>query len=162
MIEHRRGSLFDQRDLNYLAHQCNLFQTFGSGIAKEIKTRFPWAHAADCRTWRGDRSRLGGSLLVYAPNTKWPINGIFNLYCQDGISATNRTTHYAAMGKIFFELEAYLRERKEDPTYRHEDLVLGLPHGIGCGLAGGDWKVVLPIIESAFGNSPVKVVICKL
>jgi hypothetical protein len=80
---------------------------------------------------------------------------IINLYSQDGISATHRTTHYAAMGKALFDLEKFLRAH--DPS----DQDVGIPYGMGCGLAGGDWAVVLAIIESAFEKSPVRVVICK-
>lgn len=147
MIEQRAGDIFEQKDIDYIIHQCNLFWTFGSGIAAEIKKRFPWAYEADCKTVYGSKSKLGWFSIAEGKV------GIVNIYSQNGISATHRQTNYAAMGKALFDLEGMYNENK---------VVFGIPFGIGCGLGGGDWKVVRPIIESAFGESPVRVVICKL
>ena len=43
-----------------------------------------------------------------------------------------------------------------------EEIVLGLPFGISCGLAGGNWKIILAMIEDIFHNSIVKVLIVEL
>ena len=153
MIEFRTGDIFSQPDITRIVHQANLYHTIGSGIAAVIKKRFPYALEVDKLTHRGARSKLGWFTVAFPPEgQKLPV--IINLYSQDGISATQRTTHYAAMGKAFFDLDECLNDEK--------DLVLGIPYGIGCGLGGGDWAVVLPIIESVFEKSPVRVVVCKL
>lgn len=160
MIENRTGDIFAQQDLTHIAHQANLFHTFGSGIAKEISLRFPLAADADKRTQYGSRGKLGTySMSFSAEGRLFGAVGpaIVNLYCQDGISATHRTTHYAAMGAALLALEREL----SNLILSAESPVLGLPHGIGCGLAGGDWTVVRAIIDSAFLKSPLKVVICK-
>lgn len=156
VIEDRIGDIFEQRhDLSIIVHQTNLYHIFGSGIASEIKKRYPYAYAADCKTTKGDRDKLGSFTLGYDVKLMGP--DIINLYSQDGISATHRTTHYAAMGKALFDLERWICDNRHP-----DDQTVGIPHGIGCGLAGGDWNVVRPIIESAFGNSAIKAVICRL
>ncbi len=151
MIQDRVGDIFEQKDLTHILHQANLYRTFGSGIAKEIKTRFPYAYHVDQLTHHGARSKLGWFTIGEPPMGKSGPT-IINLYSQDGISATQRTTHYAAMGKALFDLEEMMNE---------EDIVIGIPHGLGCGLAGGDWHVVKAIIWSAFAKSPIKVVVCE-
>jgi len=157
MIEDRIGDIFAQKDLSHIVHQANLYRTFGSGIAKEVKARFPYAFQVDQITGHGDRSKLGW-FTVGCPPEGSGLPFVVNLYSQAGISATQRTTHYAAMGKALFDLEEILSPGDpEDPIY-----VVGIPHGLGCGLAGGDWKIVRAIIESAFAESPVRVVICQL
>lgn len=161
MIEYRDGDIFNQTDLDYIVHQCNLYHVFGSGIAKIIRQKFPWAYEADCHTRRSDRDKLGTYKLANAPSTRVPISGIFNMYSQDGISSTERTTNYAAMGRALWDIEKELVQFKKSQFYPLESLVLGIPHKIGCGLAGGDWSIVLPIIQSVFENSAIKSVICK-
>jgi hypothetical protein len=41
---------------------------------------------------------------------------------------------------------------------------LALPYGLGCGLAGGDWKVVYEIIRDVFtpASDKIAVIICKI
>lgn len=157
MIEDRVGSLFDQKDLTHIAHQCNLFHSFGAGIAKEIKERFPYAYEVDKQTPYGDREKLGTCSLG-ADNSDNCI--IFNLYCQDGIGGQDRQTNYAAMGKVLLHIEHFLLGYIN--TQQFKNFKLGIPYNLGCGLANGDWKVVRPIIESVFAKSPIKVVICRL
>lgn len=42
-----------------VGHGCNCFNAFGAGIAKIIKSLSPNAYAEDCKTSKGDRSKLG-------------------------------------------------------------------------------------------------------
>lgn len=158
MIEVRLGDIFAQPDLDYVAHQCNLYHTFGSGIANTIKEKFPWAYEADIiHGIKGDMGRLGSYGIVDDP--KCTRHGIINLYCQTGLHATDRVTHYAAMGKVLFDLEQkFVRDHfpGDNPT------VIGIPYGIGCGLANGQWPIVEHLIYSAFEDSFVHVVICRL
>jgi len=160
LIETRVGDIFEQEDLTHLIHQANLFHTFGSGIAREIARRYPLAEAADRRTKYGSRAKLGTySTSVSSDTLLFGRTGpvIINLYSQDGLSATHRTTHYAALGAALLHLEYDFTDQENLMEFP----VLGIPHGIGCGLAGGDWAVVRAIIDSAFKASPVRVVICR-
>jgi O-acetyl-ADP-ribose deacetylase (regulator of RNase III) len=157
VIEDRVGDIFAQKDLTHICHQANLFHCFGNGIAKEIRERFPWAYEADRRTGYADHDKLGTYNIAYKlPHESGDVPFyIVNMYSQDGMGGKDRQTNYAAMGAILFMLERELRRRSEAT-------LLGIPHGLGCGLASGDWDVVRPIIESAFAMSPVRVVICRL
>ena len=155
MISERDGDIFTQKDLTHISHQCNLFHTFGSGIAADIRKRFPQALEADKRTAYGVPKKLGQySKTAYRDGS--PI--IVNIYSQNGISPVVRQTNYAALGMAFFMLE---KELQAIQALSGEDLVLGIPYKIGCGLGGGDWSVVKPILHSVFEESPVHAVICK-
>jgi O-acetyl-ADP-ribose deacetylase (regulator of RNase III) len=160
VIEHRVGDIFEQKDLTHIAHQANLFHTFGSGIAKEIKERYLRAYEADKRTIYGDRLKLGQYSQSSHPERRGEPNfpTIVNIYSQDGIGGQDRQTNYAALGSALLQLE---RELQGLYAMSGGKVKLGIPHRIGCGLANGDWKVVRAVIESAFGASPVPVIICK-
>ncbi len=153
MITFRVGDLLSQPDLTHIVHQANLYHTFGSGIAKSIKDRFPRAYEADLRTSYGDTSKLGSWSISESPSVGEP--SIINCYSQSGLSSTHRCTSYEALDKACASLCSYFAGM-ESPVR------VGMPFKIGCGLGGGDWKVVEPILFKHFGQSPIELVICRL
>jgi O-acetyl-ADP-ribose deacetylase (regulator of RNase III) len=150
MIEYRTGDLLEQPDLTHMMHQCNLYNTFGSGLAAVIRKKHPEAFEADCETTYGDMEKLGSWSSAILKNGQVMIN----LYAQIGLDAKHRTTSYDAMVASLTALEISLATA---PT----PVVLGIPYKMGCGLAGGSWKIVKSIIEDVFEKSSVKVVICQ-
>lgn len=151
MIEYRLGNLLEQSDLTHIAHQCNLFHNFGSGIAKEIRLKFPRAFEADLLTPYGNKNKLGTwSLSPGVPD-------IFNLYTQIGLGSADRQTSYDAMNTTFEALRWFLEE-----IHREVPVKLGMPYKIGCGLANGNWGVVEVLLKESFDKSSFPLVICQL
>lgn len=145
-----------------LIHQANCHHSMASGIAREIKERFPEAYAADLATPKASLEKLGtfSAAEVDRPpdaadglevnsgrnGDGIPIPGfryVVNLYSQYGFTDGNRKTSYDAM------YDGLLRVRN-DP--RFSGLVFAVPYKIGCGLGGGNWKVVTAILEAVFGD----------
>lgn len=154
MITERTGDLLAQTDLTHIAHQANLYRVMGAGIAAKIAAKFPSAEYADNETGHGDYNKLG----TFSVGLGLGHPAIINLYSQRGIGGNFCQTDYNALKAALTTLEAALRM-----VLRYEPNVkLGLPHGLGCGLAGGDWELVRGIIESVFEESPVAVVIVQL
>ena len=54
---------------------------------------------------------------------------------------------------------------QEDLLFNQHELnvrqVVGLPYGISCGLAGGNWKIIKAIIEDIFLDSTIECYIVK-
>lgn len=149
MISEREGDLLEQPDLTHIAHQANLYHTFGAGLALQIAKKFPRALAADMETSKGYLGKLGG----YSVSTGNPI--IFNVYSQKGFG--KNATDYDAMRAALILVRGEVLEWKGLAPAK-----LGIPHGMGCGLAGGDWSKVKEIIREVFDDSWVEVVIVKL
>lgn len=147
MITHRTGNLLEQPDLTHIAHQCNLYHTFGAGLAKQIAEKFPRALMADKATKYGDSAKLGTYSYSFG------VPDIINLYCQVGFGP--EATDYKAMQKAMEDLESLLKLQKIPSK-------LGLPFYLGCGLAGGNWDTVLEIIRKVFKASPIECVIVRL
>lgn len=149
MITYKKGNLLEQPDIDVIIHQANLFHTFGAGIAKQIKEKFPEAYAADCKTVHGDKSRLGNYSYAFS-NDKL----ILNLYSQFGLSSSNRVTSYDAMvtglTKIKLDIECNVFDLQDN-------FKIGMPHKIGCGLANGNWEIVNSILKSIFEDSELDV-----
>lgn len=152
MISARVGDLLAQDDITHIAHQVNLYHTFGAGLAAQIARRFPYAEIADNDTDFANNAKIGTFSIGRGVGLT-----VINLYTQrspeDGYAEC--LTDYNSMRVALRGVEEYLRDGKD--TVR-----LGLPHGLGCGLAGGSWPKVYGIIKEFFAESPVDVVIVKL
>jgi hypothetical protein len=46
-------------EFDAIVHGCNCFNAMGKGIALSIKNRWPEVYAADCKTTKGGRNKLG-------------------------------------------------------------------------------------------------------
>lgn len=155
MTENRVGNLFEQEDISVIVHQANLYHTMSAGVAKIIKQLYPEAYEADCKTQEGDANKLGTYSVAKVPMDKLGFSHryIINLYSQIGIGGDERNTRYDAL----YDGLAKIAKKLDNTNF-----VLGIPYGIGCGLGGGNWNIVKTIIDEAFKNSSVKVVICRL
>ncbi|MDK2600768.1 hypothetical protein QO179_25050 [Bacillus stercoris] len=133
-------------DCNVIIHQANCFATMGAGIAKQIVNLYPEVLTVD-RNFRvpvGDKRRLGKTSHVWVDG---PYNRllVINLYAQYNYGRYNRTPD-----QLNEQHEAF-RIGMESIMKRLEKLgpgrKIGLPYGIGCGLAGGNWSVIYSILE---------------
>ncbi len=128
-------------DCDVIIHCCNCFNTMGAGIAKSIAEKYPEAKAADQKTIKGDKGKLGN--FSYAES-----NGklIINLYAQYNYGRDKRYVNYEAMINALYKVKQFL-ETKED----HKNLKIGT-YKMGCRLAGGNWEIVKPILDEVFRN----------
>ncbi len=140
-----KGNLIDfayQGKFDIIVHGCNCFNTMGSGIAKEIKQRCPEAYEADCKTVRGDKSKLGTySSAAFETNNSEEFFVVINMYTQYRYGKDKVHVDYEAIREGFRSLGEEIREWGEDGWS-----TVAYPK-IGCGLAGGDWSIVSKIID---------------
>lgn len=137
--------------IDVLIQGCNCFNTMGGGIALVIKNLFPEAYQADSETKKGDRAKLGKYSLAMVKRSDSQIKYIFNLYQQyefGGDRALNYEAFYSGLELI-------------RGSITNTDLVIGIPYGIGCGLANGSWPIVYEMIKEIFKDSTIDVLICK-
>ncbi len=155
-LSYKNGNLLTDPEVNVIAHQANLFHTFGAGIAKAIREDYPVAYEADCQTGKGDKNKLGTYSTAVDENGKIFIN----CYSQTGMGASPENTSYDCIFKIFSVLESKLRKHNEKVNVLPK--VLGVPYGYGSALAGGRWTIVQAIFKAIFEDSPVDCIIVKL
>ena len=147
MIKYFEGSIFDA-PVNIIIHQSNVYQKMGAGIAKQIKEKYPEAYEADLKTYYADNDKIG--TYSYAVSNK---DGkiIINMYSQLGIGDSVETS-YDAMYKA---LSLICSKNSKNKT-------IGIPYGMGCGLARGNWIIVEAVIKAVFEKTDFDVLICKL
>lgn len=145
MVKHVVGDLVrDSHLYQVIGHGCNCFCTMGAGIAPQIKARFPEAYEVDCETEAGDIAKLG--TITYTKIQNAPV--VVNLYSQYGYAR-----QHGQMNLDYKALRKALRKMKETFTGK----TMALPW-IGAGLAGGDWNVILGIIEEEMRGEYVTIV----
>lgn len=114
---------------NIVAHQANLYHTFGGGIAAYIGLAFPEAFDADKQTVRGSNHKLGTYSLAKIKKDFY----IANVYSQINFSTKEIpcATHYPSIFSAFYSL---VKLEKPDNVF--------IPFFYGSGLAGGSWQKV--------------------
>lgn len=125
--------------LRYIAHGVNCQNVMGSGVAKALFTK--WWEVKARYHGAAKRARLG---LVQRVDR--PTMTIFNCYTQDQYGYDGkRYVNYAAIVECFFDL------KNQFETIPMSERILAIPK-IGCGLAGGDWKIVEQLINDTVGD----------
>lgn len=131
-------------DVQAIIHQANCFHTMGSGIAAQIRKIYPEAYAADCKTKKGSREKLGTFSRAATHDGKM----IYNVYGQFGFgqadrkSVLGRNTEYDA---LFDGLKRVVFDCRELGITK-----FGVPAKIGCDLGGGSWLVVEAMLKQIF------------
>lgn len=137
MIVIKNGDLL-KSDCNIIIHQANCMGKMGAGIAKQIARVYPEAYVADKEFYIpvGNRERLGKYSVASTQNGK----RIYNMYSQFHYGRGLQTDYDA--------FEQAFRMILIDAIHSGiNDIKIGMPYGIGCNLAGGNWDVVSKIIE---------------
>ena len=135
-----------------IGHGCNCFHTMGSGVALAIKNKWPEALIADLQTKYGDTSKMGGFSSVILDDEEAPH--ILNNYSQYRYGRERRQLDYEAQ---YLCLQGNLKYMLENSLNS-----IAYPKFMGCMNAGGDWRIVLAMIEAVFDNQGVDVFIYEL
>ena len=125
-----------------ILHQVNCCGVMGAGVAKAIRERFPNVYESYVKVCKHfEKTELLGKIQCIASlNNKT----IVNCFAQLLYGHDRRHTNYEALKLCL--------QKVHD---RYPDESIAIPFGIGCGLAGGDWKIVEPMIEEIFGDKAV-------
>lgn len=146
-------------DCNIIAHQANCFGTMGAGIAKQIVRSFPQVLESD-RNYKipvGSRERLG-----HFSSCKVNNNGkaliIANLYGQYNYGRGKQTDSLAFKQSLQRLILAAKKSSKKLSFLPK----IGIPYGIGCGLAGGNWNEIYSIINQLSNQYNYDIYLYKL
>ena len=150
-MEWIKGDLLEA-DLDYYCHQVNCQGVMGSGIAKQVREKYPevFEHykkvCDDYKIRFGTNALLGGMQVVPIANG-W----IVNLFAQD---------KFGYDGKCYTNYDS-LRQCLETVKNEFPNNTIAIPYLMGCHRGGGDWDIVYKMIEEVFDDSDCEVLICE-
>lgn len=136
-----RGDLLDAKD-NIIVHQVNCQGKMNSGVAKQIREKWPIVYAKYNVL---SNMQLGYTQFVKVEEDKYVCNLFSQLnYGYDGKRYTNYEAIYIGLTKI-----------KE--VAQERNLSVAIPYNMGCDRGGASWKVVCSMIEVIFEDYKVHI-----
>ena len=135
-----------------ICQQVNCKGVMGSGLAKQIRTKYPEAYNSytyfikQCKEF--DEPLLGSVNKVILHDGRI----LFNMFAQDGYGRDKRYTDYTAFEHCLEENRLLVPENK----------TIAIPYLIGCGLGGGDWYIIKGMLEDFSNIIKNKVIIVAL
>ncbi len=132
---------------NIIAHICNDLGGWGKGFVVAISRRWPGPEK-EYRRWHAEKSpafELGAMQLVAVSSTL----AVANMIAQRGIRSTSDgpAIRYAALRTCLETLTDHAQRLRAN---------VHMPR-IGCGLAGGKWEQIEPIIKDTLIAGDVSV-----
>lgn len=127
-----------------IAHICNDIGGWGKGFVMAISKRWKQPEH-QYRTWHATKNdfALGEIQLVQVENDLF----VANMIAQHGINSTEKPIRYDAVELC---LEKLSKEAIKQNASIH------MPR-IGCGLAGGKWEEIEPIVEKTLLTNDIDV-----
>ena len=149
MIKHIKCNIFDS-GADTILHQVNCQGVMGSGIAKQVRDRYPNVYASYknlCTAIRDPSILLGTAQFIRIDNCVY----IVNLFAQDKYGYDGKQyTDYLALDSCLNQVRIHTLRSNE---------VIAIPYRMGCDRGGGDWNVVYEMIEKQLGD--FNVLICE-
>ena len=133
-----------------IVHQVNMQKTMGSGLALQLKTKWPQVYDS----YINSPHKLGTVGIVAIDKNLY----VANCYGQEfyGRNKDIVYTNYAALESCLWSLNEWKNNYGaygKDPT-----IDIYIPYNLGCGLANGDWNIVSQIIDNEIPDA----IVCKL
>jgi O-acetyl-ADP-ribose deacetylase (regulator of RNase III) len=129
-IIYKTGNLLDAPE-KIILHGVNASGVFRSGVAKQIREKWPWAYEEYMKAYKEGRLRLGNVIL-----------------CGDGAKVIGHAVtqeEYGYDGKQYVDYEA-IKRAVAIIRISLTTLDVAMPK-IGAGLGGGDWNTISDIVE---------------
>jgi O-acetyl-ADP-ribose deacetylase (regulator of RNase III) len=134
-------------DADLICHQVNCQGVMGAGLARSIRTKYPEvfsAYVEKCTRYARSQALLGTVQAISIAPSKY----IVNIFGQWRYGTDRRHTDYNALDRAFHTINERCKNKS-----------IAIPYKMGCGLGGGDWNIVLNLIERNLTDC--EVLICK-
>lgn len=139
MINYTTGDLLEAKE-KVIIHGCNNCGVMGSGVAKQIRAKWPNVFEVYHLKYQVFGLELGSIIPVETQDGKIVVNAI----TQDGFGQDGQQyVKYDAIEKCFVAVN--------DKAKSWEVTEIAMPR-IGAGLGGGDWKMIEEIITRTAKN----------
>ena len=132
MVQYKTGNLLTA-DVDYICHQVNCQGRMASGIAKQIRERWPEVYEQYV-----DKCNEG-----YVYSTIQIVGHVINMFSQ---------FNYGYDGKRYTSYDAFWECLHHIKQTVPKGSKIGFPYRIGCGLGGANWSVIETMIYMVLGK----------
>lgn len=147
MIRIIDGNLFDSK-ANIICHQTNTFGVMGSGVAAEVKSRYPHVFQSYRKDYEDGKLKLGYVNFTTAKQDQV----IANMCGQDKYGYDGKQyTNYDALQECFNQVVDFACEVYDVRP------VIAFPWKLSCCRGGASWDVVYKMIEDTFKDFDVEI-----
>lgn len=159
MIKHIKCDIF-KSGANMICHQVNCQGVMGSGIARQVREKYPVVYEEykrRCDIYASEDLLGMAQFVGTARKYNTPFLGIFNLYAQEKFGYDGKQyTDYTALYKCFEQLKGSI------PNLKGEKYVIAIPYMMSCCRGGANWEIVYGIIKDVLGNDDrFDILICE-
>lgn len=144
MIEIIEGDLL-QSDANLILHQVNCQGKMNSGIAKQIRNRYPQVYEDYMRHYNSKVELFGKISTTEINNNQYIVNMFsqFN-YGYDGQRYTNYEAIYTCLEKV-------------SKLANERGYTVAIPYKIGSDRGGANWNIIYTMINELFNKEQIKI-----
>lgn len=147
MIKIIDGDLFNSK-ANIIAHQCNTMGKFNSGVAKQVREKYPHVYKSYYKDYEDGKLELGYVNFTTAKTDQV----IANMCGQDKYGYDGKQyTNYEGLQKCFDEVVDFANEAFDVKP------VIAFPYKLSCCRGGASWDVVYKMIEDTFKDFDVEI-----
>ena len=158
-----------------IVHQVNCMGIMGSGVAKQVRDRFPNVYLSYLHTVKTlNHDCLGGCLVIDSEIAGLRIANLFGQYYYRGYKADElyvfdefwkkpelskedglpvRFTNYEAFWNGLTRLKDELKP---------EEVRIAFPYNIGSDRGGANWNVIREMIKAVFEGTNKEIMICRI
>ena len=143
MIKYMNGDLLES-GCDYICHQVNCQGAMRSGIAKQIRERWPIVFER-YQLFLHNECKVFGVIQSVQVNDNQKV---INMYSQDDYGYDGRRyTSYDAFHDALCEIKKYIPHDKR----------IGFPYNIGCDRGGANWNIISAMIEEILKDHTVEI-----
>ena len=147
MVKIIDGNIFDSK-ARIICHQVNCQGIMGSGVAAEVKKRYPHVFQKYRNDYENGRLNLG--YVGFASANRDQV--IANMCGQDKFG------YDGSVYTNYDKLQICLNKVREYAMYGYDvKPTIAFPYNMSCHRGGGDWNIVYKMIEDTFRDFDVEI-----
>jgi len=123
----------------FICHQVNLKGVMYAGLAYDLRKKWPVVYTSYEKYYK--QAKLGQIQPVKIKKNLFVVN----FFAQENYGRYKQFTDYLAFSSCLEKINLF--QNKYYPS-----LPIYFPYKIGCGLAGGNWNIVLKMITNIIPN----------
>lgn len=157
MVQFVKGNLLES-NCDYICHQVNCMGKMNSGIAKQIREKWPIVYKNYMEKYNilnGVSSALLGDIQIVGLWEDYYTTdfhqSVINMFSQE---------HYGYDGRRYTSYDAFWNCLNLIKQTVPKGKIIGFPKKIGCDRGGANWPVILEMITEVLGGDYTVYIFC--